>query len=115
MITENRAKLGYVFKNLDKWYIRRKLETDLHFLFSKPRYQTKCSINDTSVYVTNLSRSLHYVYYIANEKETERADMYKGAHKIASLRQYINDLSEVVIEMKYTDGSFNYAFCEINN
>jgi hypothetical protein len=115
-ITENQTRLGYVFKNLDKWYIRKKLETDLSFLFSKPGVQSKCSINDTSVYVTAMSRSLHYVYYTANgKKNVERADMYKGSHKIASLTQYVNDLSEVILEMKYTDGSFNYAFCEMKN
>jgi hypothetical protein len=114
-ITENHARLGYVFKNFDKWYVRRKLETDLSFLFSNSTFQTKCSINDTSVYITSLSRSLHYVYYISNGNKLERADMYKRAHKIASFKQYVNDLSEVVLEMKYTDGSMNYAFCEIKN
>jgi hypothetical protein len=41
--------------------------------------------------------------------------MYKGPHKIASLRQYVNDLSEVVLEMKYTDSSLSYSFCEMKN
>jgi hypothetical protein len=114
-ITENHARLGYVYKNIDKWYIRRILETDLHFLFSKPVYQSKCSINDTSVYITTISPSLHYVYYTVNGKNPERADMYKGAHKIASLRQYMNEQSEVVLEMKYTDSSLSYSFCEMKN
>lgn len=114
IITENKAKLGYVFKNLDKWFIRRKLETDLHFLFSKPGIHTICTLNDTSVYITTISPSLHYVYYTTNDNKLERADMYKGANKIASLKQYVNDLAEVVLEMKYTDGSLNYTFCEIN-
>jgi hypothetical protein len=114
-ITENHARLGYVYKNIDKWYIRRILETDLHFLFSKPVYQSKCSINDTSVYMTTISPSLHYVYYTVNGKNPERADMYKGAHKIASLRQYMNEQSEVVLEMKYTDSSLSYSFCEMKN
>jgi hypothetical protein len=114
-ITENHARLGYVFKKLDKWYIRRKLETDLHFLFSKPVYQSECSINDTSVYITTISPSLHYVYYNVNGKNPERADMYKGAHKIASLKPYVNEQSEVVLEMKYTDSSLSYSFCEMKN
>jgi hypothetical protein len=114
-ITENTAKLGNVIKKLDKGYIRRRLETDLQFLFSRHGFQTKCSINDTMVYVNTISHSMHYVYYTANENKLEHADMYKGAHKIASFRQYLNDLSELVVEMKYTDGSLNYTFSEIIN
>jgi hypothetical protein len=113
-ITESRAKLGYVFKNLDKWYIRRNLETNFHFMFSKPKLQAKCSINDTSVYVADINRSLHYVYYFVNEKILKRADMYKGGCKIATMQQYTNDLAEVVLRMKYTNGSFRYEFYEIN-
>jgi hypothetical protein len=114
-ISESCAKLGYVFKNLDKWYIRKKLVTDLHFLFSKPILQTRCLVNNKPVYVADINRSLHYVYYIVSGEVLERADMYKGAKKTASLQQYINSQAEVVLNMRNTDGSLSYEFCEINN
>jgi hypothetical protein len=115
VIDDNRAKLGYVFKNLNKWYIRRNLETNLHFMFSKPRLQAVCSINDTLVYLATVNRSLRYVYYFNGEKKSNRADMYKRSYKVATLHQYTNELAEVVLRMKYTDGSLSYEFCEINN
>jgi len=114
-LSKRHAKLGYLFKSLDKRYIRRALETDLHFLFSRPKMQTKCSINDTAAYVATINRSLHYVYYYASEKSMERADMYRGVHKIASLQQSSDHLAGVILKMGYTDGSLSYELCEINN
>jgi hypothetical protein len=114
-ITENYAKLGYVFKNIDKWYIRRTLETNLHFMFSKPKLLATCSISDTSVYVATVSRSLHYVYYLSNEKLSERADMYKRASKIATMQRYTKDMAEVVLQLKYTNGTMGFEFYEIND
>ena len=114
-ISESRAKLGYVFKSLDKWYIRRSFETDLHFLFSTPKTQTICSINDSSAYVTTINRSLHYVYYSVNEKGIERADMYRGVSKTASLRLYTDELSGVILKMEHSDGSLSYELSEMNN
>lgn len=114
-ITENRAKLGYLFKSLDKWYIRRTFETDLYFLFSRPKLQTICSINDTSAYVATINRSFHYVYYFVNDNRMERADMYRGVSKIASLRQYSDELSGVILRMWHSDGSLSYEFCEMDN
>jgi hypothetical protein len=114
-ISESRAKLGYLFKSLDKWYLRRTFETDLHFLFSRPKLQTTCSINDTSVYVAAINRSLHYVYYFADDNRMERADLYRGESKIANLRQYSDELSGVTLRMVHSDGSLRYEFCEMNN
>lgn len=114
-ITESHAKLGYLFKSLNKWNIRKTFETDLHFLFSKPKLLTKCFINDTSVYVSTINRSLRYVYYFVNEKRMERADMFRGMSRIASFRQYYDKSDGAILRMEHSDGSLSYEFCEINN
>lgn len=114
-VSESRARLGYVFRILDKWYIRRTLETDLHFIFSKPKLLTTCSINDTSAYVANISRSLHYAYYFVKNKDVERAAMYKRTRKISNLLQYHNALSGLEFKMEHTDGSLSYELSEIEN
>jgi hypothetical protein len=46
---------------------------------------------------------------------SERADMYKGAHKIATLHQYTDNQTEVTLRMRYTDGSLRYEFYRIND
>lgn len=113
-LTETRAKMGYVFKNLDKWYIRKTLEADLHFLFSRPKLQSMCTINDTMVYLVPVTRKLHYVYHLTSKGGMKKVDMYKGGHIIATMNQYTNNLSENVLNMKHKDGMLNYEFCEIN-
>lgn len=113
-LTETDAKIGYVFKNLDKWYIRRTLETDLHFMFSRSNVQSTCTINDTTVYVVPVSRKLRYVYHFASEKGMRRVDLYKGTRKTATMQQYTNELSENVLSMQHTDGSLSYELYEIN-
>ena len=113
-LTNSGAQMGYVFKNLDKWYIRKILETDLHFMFSRPKMKSICTINDTMVYVVQVSRTLRYAYHVANKSGKERADMYKRDRKIATMRQYFNKLSEKVLSMQHTDGVLSYEFCEIN-
>jgi hypothetical protein len=114
-ISDSHAKLGYLFESLDKGYIRRTLETDLHFLFARPILQTICSINDTSAWVANINRSLHYVYYFETEQKIVRADMYKRMSKIANLRQYSDENSGIILRMVHTKGSMSYELDEINN
>jgi len=113
-LTETGAKMGYVFKNLDKWYIRKTLETDLHFLFSRPKVGSMCTINDTAVYIVPVTNKLRYAYHLANESGKERIDMYKGSRKTAAMVHYTNELSENVLSMRHTDGVLSYEFCEIN-
>jgi hypothetical protein len=112
--TDKRVKLGYVFKNLDKWYIRKKLESDLHFIFSNP-VCSNCVIQDTVACVSTISRSLHYVYYTADKNGHIRANMFKGSHKVASLDQYTDESGKITLKMGYTDGSLEYEFNEITN
>jgi hypothetical protein len=114
-MNEKNTRVGYLFNDLDIWYIRRRLETDLHFLFSEPKLQTRCLINDTTVFVANVNRSLHYVYYINDEKKMVRADMFRRASKIASLKQYTNNQAEIVLKMRYLNGSLSYEFCEFKD
>ncbi|MCE5344944.1 MAG: hypothetical protein LLG13_01485 [Bacteroidales bacterium] len=112
-LSQNSTKLENVIKNVDKWYIRNKLETDLHFLFSQPEILSSCSLNNIPVYVKTVNRSLQYVYYIDSRKRVERADMYKHARMIASLRQYTDESSGMVIRMGYINGRLNYDLSEI--
>jgi hypothetical protein len=114
-VTQSRARLGYIFRNLDKRYVRRTLETDLHFIFSKPILLTDCLINDTPAFVAAISSSLHYVYYIADNKDIERAEMYKRARKISTLKQYYDKSAGLVLKMEHNDGSLSYEFSEIKN
>ena len=113
-LTENGVKMGYVFKNLDKWYIRKTLETDLHFLFSMQKLGSMCTINDSVVYVVPVNRNLRYAYHLANKMGMVRVDMYKGGRIIETTKQYINELSENVLTMRHTNGMLSYEFCEIN-
>lgn len=110
-LSKNSVDLEYVFKNLDKWYIRKKLETDLHFIFSRPEMLTSCSIRDTLVYVATHSRSLHYVYYVSNNNE-ERAFMYRHNKKVAGMKQYYGEQG-LKLNMRYVNGSLNYMLNEI--
>jgi hypothetical protein len=114
-LTQNQARLQNVFRKLDKWYIRRILETDLHFMFIKPKLLTPCSKSDTTVSVATIRPYLHYVYYNVDNKNPGRADLYKRAHKISSLQQHFGELGELVLNMEHTDGSLKYEFCEIKN
>jgi hypothetical protein len=114
-INANHARLGYIFTKLNKWYIRRTLETDLHFMFSKPELNATCSINDTSVYVATIKPSLHYVYYFGKSTGNERVDMYKGAHKISSMYKYNDEFPGVLLKMAHTNGSLRYELSEIKN
>jgi hypothetical protein len=114
-VTQSRARLGYIFRNLDKRYVRRTLETDLHFIFSKPILLTDCLINDTPAFIAAISSSLHYVYYIADNKDIERAEMYKRARKISILKQYYDKSAGLVLKMEHNDGSLSYEFSEIKN
>jgi hypothetical protein len=113
-IANNSAQLGYIFKNLDKWYIRNKLESDLHFIFSRPACSA-CLINDTVAYVSIVKRSLHYTYYTTSKNNTIRADMFKNSHKTASMQQYTDELSRIVLTMKNNDSSLSYELIEITN
>lgn len=115
IITERGAKLGYTFKNLDKWYIRKMLEKDLHFMFYKPDLKSVCYVNDTLAYVVNISPRVHYVYYITGENNTEHADMYKRARKSSSLQKIHDDKQEMTLKMRHLKGSLRYEFYEIKN
>ena len=115
IITKERAKLGYVIKTFDKWYIRKNLEAGLHFLFYEPKLLASCSVNDTSVFVADISRSLHYVYHLSDGDLLERADMYKRAVKKASLQLITGDLKGIILKMRNANGSLNYEFNEIKN
>ena len=112
-ITNQRAKMSYLIKNLDKWYIRRKLEQDLHFMFAHPKPLGVCAIRDTLVNVATVSKRLHYVYYGSDQSKLDRADLYDGSKVVAHLRQFVNESSENVLKMQYVDGSLAYEFCEM--
>ena len=114
-VDRSRARLGYVFRNLDKSYIRKTLETDLHFMLSKPKYFTICLINNTSAAVSTISNYLHYVYYFPKNKYFEKADMYRRARKISSLQQYYTESEGFVIKMEHNNGTLRYELSEIKN
>ena len=111
--TKKGTRFSYLIKKLDKWYIRKTLANDLHFLFLRPELQTSCSLDDKSVFVTTINRSLHYVYYFVNGQRIETADMYKGKHKIATLEQKLTEGNGFILRMGHTDGSMKYEFYEL--
>jgi hypothetical protein len=113
-ITDNQAKLGYTFKKLDKWYIRKTLETDLFFLFSRPKSSTICFVNDSQAFVVNTNHNLHNVYYVMKDNKIEHADMFRRARKISSLHQYYDKLN-LVLELEHFNGSLRYDLFEIKN
>jgi hypothetical protein len=112
-MSPDHTKLGYTFRKLDKWYIRRTLETDLHFMLSKPRLFTSCVINNTPVSVAAIGNSLHYVYYIPDYPEIVRADMYRRSRKISSIEQFYSVPDGFKLRMEHTDGSLRYELSEI--
>lgn len=109
------ARLNNVFKNIDKWYIRKILERDLHFMFSDPEPRNSCMMNDTLVYVANFKRSLNYVYYLSGDNRLIRADMCKGKDKIASMKLSGSDQDGIQLKTWHTDGSLRYEFSEMKN
>jgi hypothetical protein len=111
-IDPNRTKLGYTFRKLDKWYIRRTLGADLHFMFSKPRHFTTCFVNNIPAAVYNIGSYVHYVYYIP-EGGVERAEMYLRRRKISGLQQIRSAGDGFRIIMEHTRGSLRYELNEI--
>jgi hypothetical protein len=114
-ISSKETKFSYLFKKLDKWYIRRSLGTDLHFLFLRPELQKSCSIDDKQVFVRNIKRFLFYVYYPVNVEKSCIADMYKGAKRLAIMEQSYNKRDGFLIKMRHTKGSKRYEFTELKN
>jgi len=114
-LSSKETKFSYLFKKLDKWHIRRRLGSDLHFLFLRPELQNTCFIDNKKVFVKNINHSLFYVYYPVNEEETGKADMYKGAKKFAILEQSYNKRDGFVLKMKHIRGSMRYEFGELKN
>ena len=113
-LTQKGVKMGHVFKNLDKWYIRKTLGKDLHFAFYLPEDLSICTVGDTTVYLTTVNRRLHYVYHKANENLSVRADRYKGNRKTATKELYTNDKRQTVIRLRHADGALKYEFYDIN-
>jgi hypothetical protein len=114
-LSPKETKFSYLFKKLDKWYIRRTLGIDLHFLFLRPELQNICSIDNKMVYVKNINGSLFYVYYPVYEEKTGRADMYKGAKRFAILEQSYNKKDGFLLKMRHVKGSIRYEFGELKN
>jgi hypothetical protein len=114
-ISPDRAKLGYTFRKLDKWYIRRTLETDLHFMFSKPGPFTRCVLNKVPVSVVSVGSSLHYVYYTPDQPEIGHADMYRRSRKISGMVQFYTSPDGFKLKMEHTNGSRRYELVEIKN
>lgn len=112
-LSGNRARLDNVFKKLDRWYIRRLLEADLQFLFSRPKAETACTLNNSPVYVESVSRNLHYVYYRTGDAGDERADRYRGSGIDASMQRTYTRLNGLVLKLSHADGSVNYEFSQI--
>ena len=113
-LTEKGAKMGYMIRNLDKWYIRKTLGKDLHFAFYLPKDLSMCTVNDTTVYVATVNRRLHYVYHKASENSIFRADRYKRGRKTATKELYTNDKSQNAIRLRHADGAIQYEFSDIN-
>jgi hypothetical protein len=113
-VDQDRTKLGYTFRKLDKWYIRRTLETDLHFIFSKPGHFATCLINKTPAAVYSIGSSVHYVYYIPESPEVERAEMYRKGRKVSGLQQFHSVTYGYRLIMEHTNGSLRYELSEIH-
>ena len=113
-LTAKGVKMGYVFKNLDKWYIRKTLGKDLHFVFYQPVDLSMCTVGDTAVYVAAVNRRLHYVYHKANENSMVRVDRYTAGRKTATMERATNVKKQNVIRLRHTDAALQYEFCNIN-
>lgn len=112
-VDPDRTKLGYTFRKIDKWYIRRTLKTDLHFMFSKPGHLTTCLINNAQASVANIGRSGHYVYYIPESPEVELAEMYQRGRKISRLQQFRSTVDGYRLILEHSNGSLRYELSEL--
>jgi hypothetical protein len=106
--------LSNIFRKLDKWYIRRTLGNDLHFLFLRPELLTKCTIDNKPVYAKKINSSLSYVYY-KSENKTGSAEMYKWKKRSATLEQYYYLNHGFILKMRHVKGSMSYEFEELKN
>jgi len=106
-----RVKTENLIKNINKWYIRKSLESDLLFLFLRPKMVLPCSIDNTLVYVSNVNHSLHYVYYL-DTTSMLKAKIYKRSKNTADMVQYYDGASGMIIKLKHTKGNLNYELSE---
>jgi hypothetical protein len=109
---EKKAKMGYMIKNLDKWFIRKTIASDLHFVLSQPLLQKCCVVNDTTVFVQSLGYRKKYFFYTQNGFVT-KANYIVGNKQKAVLE--INGKDKPIrMNMRHTNGILKYEFLEIN-
>ena len=114
-ISPDRVEFSYLINKLDKWYIRRSLGNDLHFLFLRPEMKYYCSVDGKPAMVNKISHSLTFVFFISGEPRSAKAEMLKRNHKYALLEQSDRNDDMIILRMQHVDGSISYELNEFNN
>lgn len=111
-ISSKKAKLTNVFNNINKWYIRPILASDLHFILFAPRDLKDCTLNDTIVSIAKINCTKTYVYKLNTKTLSFEEELLKRGKKAAIKTQTILG-NGIHILMKHTDGKLSYDLEEI--
>jgi hypothetical protein len=114
-ITPERVEFSYLFKKLDKWYIRSSLGNDLHFLFLRPELKNYCTVDGKPALVKRISHSLTFVYFLSGGEPKLNAEILKRNHKFAVLEQSKSNDELILVKMQHVDGSISYELSEMKN
>jgi len=114
-ITPDRVEFSYLFKKLDKWYIRRSLGNDLHFIFLRPVLKTCCTVDAKPALVKNISHTLTFVYFIPGNEHELNAEMFRRNHKFAVMEQSEINGEMILLKMQHINGSISYELTEMKN
>jgi hypothetical protein len=111
-ITSRRAKLTNVLTYIDKWYIRKTIASDFHFLLFTPPCLKDCMLGDTLVSVAPISCSKRYVYKLNNNMLSYQEQMFMHGSCYAT-KLLSRTADGISISMKHEDGSLMYDLDEI--
>jgi hypothetical protein len=105
----------YMIRKLDKWYIKKTLGNDLHFMLLRPEMKNTCNLGGEPVFVNRVNKTLAYIYPIANTRKNEMAIMFRKHKRFAEWHQISDDNGLTVIRMDHLKGSRSYELKEIKN
>ncbi len=111
----SKVKFSYMFRKLDKWYIRKSLGQDLHFLLIRPELKTSCFSGTNRIFVDKVNKTLSYVYFDMNSSNADSAVMYRKNNRFAGMRQSKDPDGLITIRMDHLRGLRTYELKEIRN
>ncbi len=114
-IMPDRVEFSYLFKKLDKWYIRRSLGNDLHFLFLRPELKICCTVDAKPALVKSIRHTLTFVYFISGKEHELNAEMFRRNHKFAVMEQSDRNGEMILLKMQHINGSISYELTEMKN